>query len=787
MTAVADSPGAAAPSLAGAAGRWMGQSVPRKEDPRLLAGRGRYLDDIVVPGMLHAAFVRSDVARGRIVRVDTEAATALPGVRAVFTAADLNPLVHETWWSMAGKDAVYAPNFCLAEGDVRFVGDPVAIVLADSRYVAEDGVDLVELEVEADDPVLDVDAARSEGATLVHPELASNVASAIPKADVPGLQETFDSAATVVSETFVQHRYLPVPMETRGLLAQWDPFTEELDLWAATQSAHELRAFFSRLLGIPESRVRVRTPDVGGGFGQKVFALRDEWAVVLASKLLGTPVKFVEDRRENLIAASSARDDRMSMDVAVDPDGKFLAFRAELVENVGAYPFAGSGSAAALVGMCLPGPYTVPAIGFSGDAVFTNTTGRAPYRGPFLMETVVPEQIVDVVARRIGMDPLELRRRNVIQSSQLPYQLPTGLVYTGVTPAETLEQAAELIDYEGFRARQAAARADGRYLGIGISLCVEPSAIAFGALSTEGAVLKMEGTGTFNLVLGSSSTGMSVETTMRQVAAEYLGCHIDQITVTQGDTATTPYGAGTQGSRSAVLYGNVTREVSLEVRDKILRIAAHMLEASPDDLDIADGQVAVKGVPQAAVTFEQVATMAYQGTAMLPPDLRAGVEAVTRFTAPMMTFVNACHICTVEVDPDTGQAQMLRYVVSEDCGQMINPKVVEGQVAGGVVQGIGGVLYESFVYDEVGNPLTGSFVDYLLPTAAEVPDIEYGHVESGTSNALNVKGVGEGGAVASPPAVFNAVADALAPLGVELRGTPLGPRQILDALAAAGH
>jgi|1186.fasta_scaffold09185_1 carbon-monoxide dehydrogenase large subunit len=785
MTAVEDR-GGPAPSLAGSAGRWLGQSIPRKEDPRLLAGRGRYIDDVVVPGMLHAAFVRSDVARGRITRLDTEAARALPGVRAVYTAAELNPLVHETWWSMAGKEAVYAPGVCLADGDVRYVGDPVAIVVADSRYLAEDGVDLVELEVEAETPVLDVDAARAEGATLVHPEVGTNIPSAIPAAEVPGLQETFETADTVVSETFVTHRYLPVPMETRGLLAQWDPFTDELDLWIATQSAHEVRGFYARLLGIPESRVRIRTPDVGGGFGQKVFTLRDEWATVLAAKLLGRPVKFIEDRQENLVSSSSARDDRMSMDVAVDGDGKFLAFRAELVENVGAYPYAASASAAALVGMCLPGPYTVPAVQFSNAAVFTNTTGRAPYRGPFLMETVVPEQIVDVVARRIGVDPLELRRRNVIQSSQLPYQLPTGLVYTDVTPAETLDQAAELIDYEAFREEQAAAREQGRHLGIGISLCVEPSAIAFGALSTEGAVLKMESSGTFNLVLGSSSTGMSVETTMRQVAAEYLGCDIDQVTVTQGDTALTPYGAGTQGSRSAVLYGNVTRQVSLEVRDKILRIAGHMLEAAVDDLEVEDGTVSVRGVPGAQVSFGQVAQTAYAGSAMLPPDLQAGVEAVTRFTAPMMTFVNACHICTVEVDTGTGQVRLLRYVVSEDCGQMINPKVVEGQVAGGVVQGIGGVLYESFVYDEVGNPLTGTFVDYLLPTTAEVPDIEYGHVESGASNALNVKGVGEGGAVASPAAVFNAVADALAPLGVELRSTPLGPRQILDALAAAG-
>jgi carbon-monoxide dehydrogenase large subunit len=775
-----------APAVA-VAGRWLGQSVPRKEDPRLLAGRGRYLDDIVVPGMLHAAFVRSGVARGRIVALDVEEALALPGVRAVYTAADLNPLVKATWWGMAGPDASYPPSVCLAEGDVRYVGDPIAVVLADSRYLAEDGVDLVEVEIEPEDPVLDVDAARAEGARLVHPEVGTNVPSAIPAADLPTVTEAFDSAATVVSETFGVHRYLPVPMETRGLIAQWDAFTGELELWAATQSAHEVRAFYARLLGIPESRVRVRTPDVGGGFGQKVFSLRDEWAVVLSATLLGRPVKFVEDRQENLVAATSARDDRMSMEVAVDDEGRFRAFRADLVENIGAYPYAGTAGAAPLVAMCLPGPYTVPAVAFSSSTVFTNTTGRAPYRGPFLMETVGPEQMVDVVARRIGMDPLELRRRNVVQTSQLPYHLPTGLVYTDVTPAETLEQAAELIDYEGFRRTQEEAREQGRYLGLGISLCVEPSAIAFGQLATEGALLKMETSGTFNLVLGSSSTGMSVETTMRQVAAEYLGCDIDQITVTQGDTALTPYGAGTQGSRSAVLYGNVTKEVSLEVRDKILRIAGHLLEAAPEDLEIADGRVSVRGVGAAAVSFAQVAGAAYAGAAMLPPELQAGVEAVTRFTAPTFTFVNACHMCTVEVDTDTGLVRVLRYVVSEDCGKMINPKVVEGQVAGGVVQGIGGVLFESFVYDEVGNPLTGSFVDYLLPTTAEVPDLEYGHVESGAPNDLNVKGVGEGGAVCSPAAVFNAVADALAPLGVELRSTPLGPRQILDALAAAGH
>jgi aerobic carbon-monoxide dehydrogenase large subunit len=505
--------------------------------------------------------------------------------------------------------------------------------------------------------------------------------------------------------------------------------------------------------------------------------------VVLAATLLGRPVRFIEDRRENLVAGPHAREERLALDVALDADDRIIAMRADHVENVGAYPFAAS--AGALVGMCLSGPYKVPRVGFHNDAVFTNTTGRAPYRGPFLMETVGPEQMMDVVAREIGMDPLEFRRRNVLQTADLPYTLPAGLVYDSVTPAETLEQAAEMIDYAGFRAQQAGARAEGRYLGLGISLCVEPSAIAFGGLGTEAAVLRMEGDGRFNLVLGSSSTGMSVESTMRQVVAEYVGCHVDDVGVTQGDTTLTPYGGGTQGSRSAVLYGNAARDVSLTVRDKIVAIAAHALEAAPEDIELVDGRAGVRGVPEKGLSFGDVAMLAYVGHDLLPPGMAPGVEAASRFKAPPMTFCNACHICTVEVDTRTGRTTILRYVVSEDCGRMINPKVVEGQISGGVVQGIGGVLYEHFVYDDAGNPLTGSFVDYLVPTAAEVPDIEFGHIESAAGNPLGVKGVGEGGAVCSPAAVFNAVADALAPLGVELRATPLGPRQILTAIEAA--
>ena len=767
-------------------GRYVGQSVQRREDPRLLTGRGRFIEDVVVPGMLHAAFVRSGVARGRITRLDVAEARRAPGVRAVFSAEDLNGLVHETWWSMAGPDATYPPKLCLAERDVRFVGDPIAIVLADSRYLAEDGAELVDVDIDPEDPVLDVDAAIREDSDLVHPEVGTNVPAVVRAAEDPALDEAFDRAAHVVTETFVQHRYIQVPMETRGILAEWDPYAERLTLHSSTQSAHEVRAFYARLLDLPENSVRVMTPDVGGGFGLKVFSMRDEWAVVLASTKLGRPVRWIEDRYENLVASAHARDERMTLSAAFDENGRMQAMRADHVENVGAYPYAGPATASGVVGLCLPGPYKVAHSSYSARAVYTNTCGRAPYRGPFLMETVGPEQLMDVAARKLGIDPLELRRRNALSAQDMPHTLPTTMVYDSVTPLETLEQAAKMIDYDAFRAEQRRARAEGRYLGVGISLCVEPSAFGFGGMGTEGAILRMEPSGKLHLAIGSSSTGMSVETTMMQVVADHLGCDIDDVTFTQGDTTLTPYGAGTQGSRSAVLYGNAGRQVALEIREKLLTIAAHAMEAAPEDLQVGQSRVSVKGVPTRSLPFAEIAQLAYFGHDMLPPGVSPGIEAVTRFKAPPLTFCNACHICTCEVDLATGQVRLLRYVVSEDCGQMINPKIVEGQIFGGVAQGIGGVLYEHMVYDDYGNPLASTFADYLVPTAMEIPPIECGHIESAAGNPLGVKGVGEGGAVASPAAVHNAVADALAPLGVELRGTPLGPRQILDALAVVG-
>ncbi len=553
----------------------------------------------------------------------------------------------------------------------------------------------------------------------------------------------------------------------------------------STQGPHGARGFLSRALGIPENRIRVIMGDVGGAFGQKMFMVPDELAVVLAGRRLGRPVKWIEDRRENLMAGLHARDDRMTVSFAVDADAKILGVRAELIENVGAFPAPGS-SAGMFVGLVLPGPYRIGRLGFSAKAAYTNTCGKCSYRGPWMMETVAREQMMDVVARQIGIDPLEFRRRNVVTAADLPYTTAAGMYYDDISTAESLEQAAEMIGYDALRAEQEAARADGRLVGIGLSLYVEPSGLSIGSLSSEAATVSVSVNGQVQAVMSSASHGQSVETTVAQVVADELGIDFGEVTVIQGDTAATPYGPGTGGSRSAVICSGAAREAAGEVRTKLLEIAAHALEASPDDLEISGGRVSVAGAPTQGLTVAEVARIAYTQPEALPPGMKMGLEAHSRYrpSAPF-TWSNSAHACLAEVDRVTGAVTLLRYVVSEDCGVMINPTVVEGQIAGGVVQGIGGVLYEHMAYDADGNPLSTTFVDYLLPTAAEVPTIEYGHIETpATSNPGGHKGMGEGGAIGSPPAIVNAVCDALAPLGVRLTTQPLTPAAIVGAITS---
>ena len=776
------------PRPATGAARWIGRSVQRTEDARLVTGHGSFVDDLALPGTVHATFVRSSVARGRITHLDVTAARALPGVVAVLTAAEVNSPTHQFWQTMTGPDAGGAPGRVLADGDVRYVGEPVAIVVAGSRYLAEDAAELVELDIEPVRPVLDMHAAIADPADLVHPELASNLAGDVP-AEVPGLVERLEAAPHTFTETFHQHRHLCVPMETRGIVATWDPWRERLDLTVSCQSVHETRLFYSRMLGIPEDAIHVTMGDVGGSFGQKMFTMREEHAVVIAALAIGTrPVKWIEDRSENLISGGHSREESIAITVAVDDEGRLLGGRAHHVENVGAYPHPGNGQNSTAAMMMFPGPYRWSgpgSVGYHAQAVFTNTCGHCAYRGPWMMETTGREQMLDVVAQKLGIDPLEIRRRNIVSRADMPFTTPMQMQFETLSPAETLEQAAELIDYAGFRQEQERARAQGRLIGIGLSSYVEPQ-FGFGVLGTEAATVRIEPSGAVNVYMSTGSHGQSVETTMAQVIADELGVAFDAVRIVQGDTARTPYGAGTGGSRTGAVAGGAAHVAAAAMRAKVLQIGAHLLEADVDDVEMRAGVVAVKGVATAQVPLAAIAAVAYLDTDRLPPGVSPGLEVSERYKAPMFMFSNATHAVTVEVDRATGQVQILRYVVSEDCGNMINPMVVEGQIAGGVAQAIGGVFYEHMVYDEDGNPTTTTFLDYLLPTAAEVPDLEYGHVVTPSTTPGGYKGLGEGGAICAPAALLNAVRDALAPLGVTITEQPLSPDRVLALIEGSG-
>jgi carbon-monoxide dehydrogenase large subunit len=769
----------------GAAARYVGATVTRKEDKRLLTGHGLYVDDVAPTGTLHAAFLRSDLAKAAIQHLDVAAARELPGVVAVFTSQDFEGRFGEAWHAMLGQELQVPPP--LASTDVRHVGDPIALVIAESRYVAEDACELIELDVEPGDPCVDFVTAASDTEHIVHGAwgFPSNAMVEVPFTPLsPDLDEVFASSPHVVEAEIQQNRYVCAPMETRGIVATWVPGRDEIEITASCQGVHETRNFFARYLGIPEGNVRVHARDVGGGFGQKMFVFREECAVVLASRVLGRTVKWIEDRRENLISASHSRNEYGKVRLAIDDDQVIQAITIEHVADVGAYPPC----PAIMDPLLLPGPYKIPRLGFSTTMVWTNTMGKGAYRGPWMFETTAREMAIDHAARTLGIDPIELRRRNLLAASDLPFTSPSGNVFKEITPLETLEQAIAMLGYDEFRAEQAAARADGRLLGLGCCVYVEPTSMGAPTLATEGATVRVEASGKVVAYLGTTSHGQSVETTMAQVVADALGVAYDDVTVVQGESDSTPYGPGTGGSRTAVVAGGAARQASEAVRAKVLAIAAHELEAAEEDLEIQDSRVSVRGTPARAVTMREVAAAAYQRAEQLPPEIGAGLEATVRFRpGSFPTWSNATHLCVVEVDRDTCIPRVLRYIVSEDCGPMINPTVVDGQISGGVIQGLGGVLLEDFVYDEAGNPLTATLVDYLLPTAAEVPTVEIGHVESAsTTNPSGFKGMGEGGAIGSHAAVANAVADALAPLGIYVLKTPLGPNDIHRLLVEAG-
>jgi carbon-monoxide dehydrogenase large subunit len=766
--------------------RYAGTRVPRVEDTRLLTGKGTFVDDVQRPGMLHACFVRSPFARATINGIDTAAALALPGVYAVFIAEDINACVKEAWHAVAGKDIPDTPRPPLAEGEVKFVGDPVALVIAESRYVAEDAVDLVEVDYEPLPAIADFRKAQggsAAGVPVVHDAYPDNVAGGMGGA--PPDEEIFATSAYVVQEHIYQQMYVPVPMETRGMVAEWASTTAELTVWASTQTPHELRAFAARLLGIPAQGVRVIMRDTGGAFGQKVVPMREDMCILLAARKVPAALKWIEDRRENLMSAGQSRHVDGTVRMAFDEDGKILAADIDFVQDVGSYPTPYPVLTTAAIGMFFPGPYRVPKASFNYKTVFSNTPGLHAYRGPWQYETLTREMLLDCAARKMGMDPVELRRINILRGDEMPFFNPNGMPYDNCAPADTFEQAVKILDHEGFRKEQADALAEGRYLGLGFSAYIEPTGAATGHLATEGATMRMEPTGKINVYVNGGSCGNSIETTVVQLTADALGAKIEDISTIQGDTAVTPYGAGTQGSRSGPMTAGAVNEAGMILRKQIVAMAAQRLGVEESDIELADSRACVRDDPEKGVSFADIAYRSHYEPAQLGGSSPT-LEATARFNSQtMIHWANATHACTCEVDVETGHVKLTRYIVSEDVGPMINPNVVEGQVAGGTVQGIGGALLEQLAYDDAGNPVASTFVDYLLPTATEVPPIEFGHVEIPGPGVGGYKGAGEGGAIGSPPAVINAINDALAPLGVTITQLPASPAKIVELIENA--
>ena len=679
-----------------------------------------------------------------------------------------------------------APLRPLADGDVRFVGEPIVLIVAESRYLAEDAAELVEVDIDDEPAVTDMEHALDEGVPIVHPELGTNLGAEMEFPISPEL-EALLQGEHVVRRTFRQQRHTPVPMETRGIVVEYEPAAGELHAWMSTQNPHEAKHAMSRITGVPSHLVRVEAHDVGGGFGQKFFTPREELVVALAARRLGRTLKWIEDRRENLIASNHARADVAHCTFALDADGRLLGTYIDHIEDAGSFPVGATGGAGALVGLLFTGPYKCPLASLRTRGVWTNTCGRGAYRGPWMFETVAREQMVDAAARAIGIDPLEWRRRNVVATAELPYTLPTGFAARHGEPgrdaragggdhrlrrvprraAARLRRGRSADRHRARALRRAEHRDDGSDGHRDRGRAREPERSGHGFARHRFARPGHRDD-------DGASGGRGARNRLRR--------RDDRAGRQRGHRLRTRY----RRQRHRGDRGQLVSNACAVVRAKAIEIAAHLMEAAPDDLEIVDAQIAVRGTPTRSVAWSEVARIAHLDTARLPVGMEVGLEATATFKAPPFSWSNACHACTVEVDRATGVVSILRYVVSEDCGVMINPMIVEGQVAGGVVQGIGGTLYEHFVYDDDGNPLTTTFMDYLLPTTTEVPTIEYGHVETPSPTPGGHKGMGEGGAIGSPPAIFNAVADALALVGATIDHTPLSPDVIFAALGALG-
>ncbi|GGI88696.1 oxidoreductase large subunit [Saccharopolyspora subtropica] len=769
--------------------KWVGAAVPRREDPRLLTGRGRYVDDLDRAGALSAAFVRSPLAAARINSVDLSGVTAAEGVRAAFTAADLD---------VTGLTAVLErPEFTptttpvLATGRVRYAGEPVAIVLADDPYAAEDGTELAIVDYTPQRAVTSADDALAADAPRVHDELTANTFLDVTAFD-DDVDEVFATAECVVRTSLRSGRQNALPLEPRGCLAEWVDRDDQLVVHISTQVPHVVRTALARCLGLRERQVRVVVPDVGGGFGLKCVVGREEIAVAAAALRLRRPVKWIEDRREGLTASFLGREQQYQVRAAFDGGGRILALDAEIRCDVGAYsvfPFT-SGVEPLMAAAELPGVYRVPRYRARARAVATNKAPTAPYRGVSRPQIVlVMERLMERAARELGLDALAVRRRNLIDT--FPHAGVNGITYDPGSYRESLDRCEQRLREEGwFDLRDTAA---DRRIGIGFACFNERTGYGTEAFAQRRmsvvpgydiAEVRMDPGGAVTVTTGTSAHGQGHETTLAQIAADQLGLHPEAVKIRQGDTDLVSYGWGTFASRSAAIGGGAVRLAADRLAARLRRIAAHLLGADEDDIELDDGWCRHRDDPGRAVPVAEVAEVAYLRAHRLPKDLEPGLSAQAVFDVLTSgTFSNATHGVVVELDPRTGQTRALRYLVVEDCGVVINPTIVDGQVRGGVAQGIAGALYERIDYDDDGQPTAGSLVDYLVPTAAEIPDVDVEHLETPCAfTETGAKGMGEGGTIGAPAAVLNAVNDALRGTGVELDAVPITPEQVLRAL-----
>ncbi|MGN6673459.1 MAG: xanthine dehydrogenase family protein molybdopterin-binding subunit [Thermomicrobiales bacterium] len=781
--------------------KFVGARIKRVEDPKLITGVGNYLDDIVLPGMTYAAILHSPHAHARIKRIDTTAALAHPGVIAVYTGKDLEPEVNPlpcAWLAGGVPNNANTPR-ALAVDEVHYVGEAVAVVLAEDRYIAADARDLIQVEYEELPAVVDAEQATQEGAPQLHENAPNNVCMHWTAGNHDAADAAFAGAEVTVREKIVNQRLIPTAIETRGAICQYQAGTGEYTLWLSSQCPHVHRLLLAAfVLGVPEQKIRIIAPDIGGGFGSKIFVYPDMPLVAFAAKKANRPVKWIEDRDENYQWTAHGRDHITYAEVAGTRDGRITGLRVKTYANLGGYlSTIAPGIPTTLYGRMVPAVYKIPATFVEVYGVYTNTCPVDAYRGAGRPEaTYLAERMIDRFAAEIGMDPVEVRRKNFVQPADFPYENGVGMLpYDSGDYEKALNRALEMASYPELRRKQAELRQQGRYLGIGLSSYVEVCGVApsawiglngqgWGAGLWESANVKVHLTGKVVVTTGAAPHGQGHETTFAQVVADELGVPMEDIIVQHGDTLGTPFGYGTYGSRSLAVGGTAIHRCTDKIVAKARKLAAHMLEASADDVVFEGGRFMVQGAPETAKTIQEVALAASVGYS-LPGGMEPYLDETSYYDPPNCTFPFGTHVCVVEVDAETGETTFQRYLAVDDVGNVINPLIVDGQLHGGIVQGMAQAMWEHGVYDENGQLVTGSLMDYALPKAEMLPTFELDRTVTPTAvNPLGAKGAGEAGTIASAPCVVNAVVDALAPFGIKHLDMPLTAEHVWHAIQA---